>query len=64
MTDHDLVITIADDGSGIPEATSARNGLHNMRERAESLGGTMEMTSVMNKGTTLTWSVPNAGWMK
>lgn len=64
MTEHELVVTISDDGFGIPEVFGVRNGLHNMRERAESLGGNVEIKSEMNKGTTVTWAVPNAGWMK
>lgn len=61
---QDLVITISDDGIGISPEAAISNGLHNMRVRAESLGGNMEITSEMNKGTTVTWSVPHAGWSK
>ena len=64
MTDHGLIITISDDGSGIPQNAVLNNGLHNMRERAESLGGNMEITTDTNQGTTVTWSIPNAGWSK
>ena len=64
LTDHDLVVSISDDGIGIPEEVTLHNGLHNMRERAESLGGNMEMTTDKNKGTTVKWSIPNMGWSK
>jgi signal transduction histidine kinase len=64
MTDHHLIITISDDGTGIPENVTLHNGLHNMRERAESLGGNMEITSETSRGTTVTWSIPNTGWSK
>lgn len=56
-----LTITITDDGNGVAEDAMLHNGLHNMRDRAESLGGKMEMTSVRNKGTVVTWSVPLNG---
>lgn len=62
LTEHNLVITISDDGRGIPAQAELHNGLHNMRERAESLGGNMEITSENNKGTTVTWTIPNSGW--
>ena len=55
---RNIVLTLTDNGCGIPAQPRLQNGLHNMRERAESLGGTMEINSVPNHGTTLTWSVP------
>jgi signal transduction histidine kinase len=58
---RDIVLTITDNGRGIPSQARLQNGLHNMRERAESLGGTMEIHSVQNIGTTVTWSVPCRG---
>lgn len=64
LNDQHLVVTISDDGMGIPAHAEMQNGLHNMRERAESLGGNMEITSEHNKGTTVTWTIPNSGWTK
>ena len=61
---ENLTVTVSDDGVGIPPDAVKHNGLHNMRERAESLGGTMEMTTQKNYGTTLTWSVPCSGWCR
>ena len=58
---QNLVLTIQDNGSGIPSQARLQNGLHNMRERAESLGGNMEIQTVPNGGTTVTWSVPCQG---
>ncbi len=58
---RNIVLTITDNGRGIPSQVRLQNGLHNMRERAESLGGTMEIHSVPNNGTTVTWSVPCRG---
>jgi signal transduction histidine kinase len=59
--DRNIVLTIQDNGCGIPTQVRLQNGLHNMRERAESLGGTMEIHSVPDIGTTVTWSVPCRG---
>ena len=56
-----IVLTIEDNGSGIPSQARLQNGLHNMRERAESLGGNMEIQTNKNGGTTVTWSVPCQG---
>ena len=64
LTENKLVVSISDDGIGITEQAIVHNGLHNMRERAESLGGNMEITSEKIKGTTVTWSIPNMGWSK
>lgn len=57
--DTELSLRISDNGiglSGVDPATSSR-GLHNMRERAELLGGRFE-TSQGGDGTTITWTVP------
>lgn len=56
-----LVLTIEDNGCGIPSQVRLQNGLHNMRERAKTLGGNMEIHTVPNGGTTVTWSVPCRG---
>lgn len=53
------VLTIEDDGVGFDVGgASAGNGLRNMRERAEAMGGAMLVTSVAKKGTTLRMSFP------
>jgi signal transduction histidine kinase len=39
-------------------ADSIESGLRNMRERAEQLGGSCEVTSSPGAGTTVSWSVP------
>lgn len=59
--ERNIVLTITDNGRGIPSQVRLQNGLHNMRERAESIGGTMEIHSIPNIGTTVTWSVPCRG---
>lgn len=62
LVDEILSVVIRDNGTGITESAPTHNGLHNMRDRAESLGGNMEITSGKNQGTTLEWSIPYGGW--
>ncbi|WP_433507356.1 GAF domain-containing sensor histidine kinase [Pseudonocardia halophobica] len=53
----DLVLQIVDDGTGMPSDV-ARSGLHNLAERAEELGGTLEVRRRPGGGTRLAWRVP------
>lgn len=57
-----LILTVADDGTGISDDHRRRNGLHNMRERAQLLGGDMHIDSRPGTGTTVEWSVPYPRW--
>jgi len=59
MADRALVATIADDGGGLrgPGSAQGGNGLSTMRERAEELGGTLEIRSGPT-GTTVTATLP------
>jgi hypothetical protein len=52
-----VVLTVADDGRGLRGAP-AGNGLHNMHERAEKLGGTCELGPAGDTGTRVVWQVP------
>ncbi|MFJ6934410.1 GAF domain-containing protein [Streptomyces sp. NPDC101132] len=56
-----LTLTVTDDGVGMPEG-GRRSGLRNLAERAERLGGRMEVTSPggATRGTRLEWEVPLA----
>ncbi|MFF4603193.1 GAF domain-containing protein [Streptomyces sp. NPDC001339] len=54
---EDVVLTVSDDGVGIPP-DSRRSGLSNLSERAEQLGGALELSCPLTGGTTLTWHVP------
>jgi two-component system sensor histidine kinase DesK len=56
-SDNAQVLTISDDGRG--GAAPLGNGLTGMRERVESLGGTLERT--MDRGTTLKIAIRNGG---
>ena len=52
-----VVLTVADDGRGLRGAPSG-NGLRNMHERAEKLGGTCELGPAGDTGTRVVWQVP------
>jgi len=54
---HDICLLVEDDGSGLGSGTSG-NGLRNIRERAELLGGTCTVSSEPGRGTAVTWTVP------
>lgn len=58
-----LRVSIADDGIGIDPDAPLQNGLNNMRQRATSLGGTMQVKQRHGGGTEVLWSVPNPGWL-
>jgi signal transduction histidine kinase len=57
-----LHLTIDDDGSGIAPgaAAGASLGMVGMRERAQQLGGTLEVTSQHNRGTRVRVEIPLA----
>ncbi|MER5649291.1 GAF domain-containing sensor histidine kinase [Streptosporangium sp. NPDC002524] len=52
-----LVLTVTDDGVGLP-AEGRRSGLRNLQERAEDLGGSLSIETPERGGTRLVWSVP------
>ncbi len=55
----ELRLVVADDGDGMGEVSSSRSlGLKNIRQRAERLGGGMELGVSREGGTRLTWHVP------
>jgi signal transduction histidine kinase len=53
----EIVLTVSDDGVGIA-AGSRESGLRNMRERAESFGGTFQVQRGPEGGTIAVWRVP------
>jgi len=59
ISGHLLEILVQDDGTGFEPASSEcrRNGLGNMRRRAGTIGGKLELQSAPNQGTTVTISV-------
>ncbi|MFJ3233602.1 GAF domain-containing protein [Streptomyces sp. NPDC086787] len=52
-------LTVTDNGVGIPDG-GRRSGLTNMAERAQKLGGGMELESPGGKGARLVWHAPLA----
>jgi PAS domain S-box-containing protein len=57
QVDHDLLVVVADNGVGRGES-GRLSGLANLRLRAESLGGTLLVTSPDAGGTRLEWRIP------
>jgi signal transduction histidine kinase len=60
-SDNQLEVIVKDDGKGFDPAVlveGRRNGLGNMRRRAESIHGTLEVQSAPGSGTTIRLSVP------
>jgi two-component system sensor histidine kinase DevS len=53
-----LVLRIADNGVGLGAAPGQGNGLANMRERAEGLGGECNVSALAGGGTRVEWQVP------
>jgi signal transduction histidine kinase len=58
--DHDVRLTIDDNGRGMPEALTGGIGLASMRERAAELGGTLRLEPCAPRGTRLTMVLPLA----
>ena len=58
-TGSELVLRVIDDGSGIGPGTR-RSGLANLAERAESLGGRLQVGTAEGGGTELDWRVPGS----
>jgi len=52
-----LILTVRDNGTGIGQ-TTRRSGLANITDRAQLLGGSLEVTTPEGGGTELTWRVP------
>jgi two-component system sensor histidine kinase UhpB len=60
VEDGALAIAVADDGIGLPDAPehAGRFGLRGMRERAEALGGRLQIASAPGAGCTLRVRIP------
>ncbi len=54
----ELRVIVADDGNGIGGRSGEGLGLNNMQQRAEKLGGGMEIGSSREDGTRVAWHVP------
>jgi two-component system, LuxR family, sensor kinase FixL len=57
--DHEVVLTIRDDGTGIRSLRKKKTmGIHMMKYRADVCGGKLEIESRRGQGTTVTCRVP------
>ena len=57
--DGRVVLQISDDGVGFDfEATTTGHGLHNMRERAFAVGGTLRVESQPGRGARVRLELP------
>ena len=54
-----LVLSVADDGTGIPPDATTGIGLRSMRERAEGVGGTLTIEPTTPHGTIVRVTVPS-----
>jgi signal transduction histidine kinase len=64
VTKDGLDVCVIDDGHGFDTTTVARpghQGIGNMRSRAVSLGGTLDVLSALDVGTTVTLRIPGVG---
>ncbi|MBP2471842.1 signal transduction histidine kinase [Crossiella equi] len=55
--DRELTVRVTDNGHGLP-ADVRPSGLANLRQRAESRGGVLELAAAQGGGTALSWRVP------
>ena len=59
VVDGFVEVCVTDDGRGFDGvAHPGHLGLHTMRERAEAVGGTLELTGRVSAGTTVRCRVP------
>ncbi|WP_436841736.1 GAF domain-containing protein [Streptomyces cyaneofuscatus] len=56
-TADEVILTVSDDGRGIPEQ-SRRSGLDNLAERARQAGGALELSTPDGGGSRLVWRAP------
>jgi signal transduction histidine kinase len=54
----DLVVSVADNGIGLPQRPRAGVGMVSMRDRAAEVGGSLDLTETPGGGTTVTARLP------
>jgi len=60
VVDGTVVVSVADDGCGLPAGRPPGVGLSSMRERAQLVGGSLELTAPVGGGTVVTAWLPVA----
>jgi two-component system, NarL family, sensor histidine kinase DevS len=55
--ENELRLLVSDDGAGVPE-TAVESGIDNARQRAATLGGSLELAPHEPRGTRFLWRVP------
>lgn len=60
VDDREVSIAVEDDGEGMPRAYVPGVGLRSMRERAETLGGTLTLSSLVPNGTRVAALIPRS----
>jgi signal transduction histidine kinase len=55
-----IEVLVADDGVGVPAGLPRRSGLANLQSRARAHGGSFEVASGSDGGTTTVWRVPRS----
>ncbi|WP_415060817.1 ATP-binding protein [Flavobacterium sp.] len=59
IKDNNLIITVSDNGKGFDTAQSfSGNGFRNYQKRIQSIGGTYAITSTIEEGTQLVYTIP------
>jgi signal transduction histidine kinase len=57
-TKEEVVLTVVDDGVGMPEVLTRRSGLTNLADRARNCGGEFSAERREEGGTRLSWRAP------
>lgn len=57
-TAQSLLLEISDDGAGMPQSIRSGGGLSGLRERAEALGGSLQIRTKAGHGTALLMTIP------
>jgi signal transduction histidine kinase len=57
-SEHELQVSVTDDGVGFDVPTAARTGLRGIADRVEAIGGSMIVSSAPGSGTELTMRLP------
>jgi signal transduction histidine kinase len=54
----DVVVRVTDNGKGLPSPRENGRGLHNIEERAATMGGDLSVSDLATGGTIVEWRVP------